>query len=239
MRGDFLGVYSTRENRLLDGQSVVAKCLWYAWGWDHGTVAVQEVSPDWKLVGPAKIITRAELESRFSFERESPPQKPTLPQQALRGFEKSSIGDARTLDGVLALAEETARGDFDSGMAAFELGDRKRAMFAFERPLHMDVPWRPTHKHMFSEFGVALRKKRIYALALQHHTKALELSPNDENVWFNLARVYYSLGNLEKAMEYLRRVLAANPGMKEGLIFMEFLQRKKDEDPLAGPPLTL
>ena len=238
MRGDFLGVYSTRENRLLDGGTVVAKCLWYAWGWDQGTVAVQEISSDWKLIGPSKIITRAELESRFSFERENPPQKPTLPQPPVKQVEKSSIGDARNLEGVLALAEETARGDFDSGLAALELGDRKRAMFAFERPLQMDVPWRPAHTRMFSEFGVTLRKKRIYALALQHHTKAMELSPNDENVWFNLARVYYSLGNMDKAMEYLRRVLAANPNMREGRLFMDYLQRRKKEDPLAGPPLA-
>ncbi len=240
MRGDFLGVYSTKENRVIDGQNVVAKCLWYAWGWDHGTVAVQEVSSDWKIIGVSKIIIRAELESRYSFERESPPKKPQLPKTAAAPQSaKAAIGDARTLAGVLAIAEETARDDFDSGIKALELGDRKRAMFAFERPLQMDVPWRPAHKHMFSEFGSILRKKRIYALALRHHTKALELAPNDENIWFNLARAHYSLGNLDKALEYLQRILKANPNMREGRLFMEYLQEKKKSDPLSGPPLAL
>lgn len=239
-RGDFLGVYSTRENRVIDGQNVVAKCLWYAWSWDQGTVAVQEVSAGWKIIGVSKIIIRAELESRYSFELESPPEEPRLPRtdEAPRKA-ASHLNDARTLIGILAIAEDTARDDFDSGMKALELGDRKRAMFAFERPLQMDVPWRPAHKHMFSEFGSVLRKKRIYALALRHHNKALELAPNDENIWFNLARVHYSLGNLDKALEYLRRVLNANPNMREGQLFMDYLQQKKKNDPLAGPPLSL
>ena len=240
VRGDFLGVYSTRENRLVDGKAVVVKCLWYAWGWDHGTVAVQEVSADWKLLGASKIIIRAELESRFSFEPNGPPEEPRLPQPpSRRQDEKTPIGDARTLSGVLALAEEAARDDFSSGIKALELGDRKQAMFAFERPLQMDVPWRPMHKHMFSEFGSVLRKKKIYALALRHHTKALELAPNDEHVWFNLARVHYSLGNIDKALEYLQRVLKADPHMREGLLFMNYLQQKKQADPLDGPPLSL
>ena len=240
VRGDFLGVYSTRENRVIDGQNVVAKCLWYAWGWDQGTVAVQEVSPDWKIISASKIIIRAELESRYSFEQESPPETPRLPRiDEVSRKNAPNIDDARTLAGVLAIAEDTAREDFDSGMKALELGDRKRAMFAFERPLQMDVPWRPAHKHMFSEFGSVLRKKRIYALALRHHTKALELAPNDENIWFNLARVHYSLGNLDKALEYLQRILKANPNMREGRLFMDYLQQKKKSDPLAGPPLSL
>ena len=240
MRGDFLGVYSTRENRAIGGQNVVAKCLWYAWSWDQGTVAVQEVSADWKIISASKIIIRAELESRYSFEQEGPPETPRLPRSAetpQKGV--SSIENARALAGALVIAEDTARDDFDSGMKALELGDRKRAMFAFERPLQMDVPWRPTHKHMFSEFGSVLRKKRIYALALRHHTKALELAPNDENIWFNLARVHYSLGNLDKALEYLNRILKANPDMREGRLFMDYLQQKKKSDPLAGPPLSL
>ena len=240
MRGDFLGVYSTRENRVMDGKTLVVKCLWYAWNWDQGTVAIQEVSPQWKLVGPSRIIIRAELESRFSFEQDGPSEKPRLPKPPDREpQEKTVIGDARTLEGVLVLAEETARDDFTSGIKALELGDSKQAMFAFERPLQMDVPWRPTHKHMFSEFGSILRKKRIYALALRHHTKALELAPNDEHIWFNLARVHYSLGNIDKAMEYLRRVLKADPNMQECLRFMHYLQQKKESDPLAGPPLSL
>ena len=240
VRGDFLGVYSTRENRVIDGQNVVAKCLWYAWSWDKGTVAVQEVSSDWKIISASKIIIRAELESRYSFEQECPPETPRLPRSDEAPHKVASgIDDARTLAGVLAIAEDTAREDFDSGMKALELGDRKRAMFAFEPPLQMDVPWRPAHKHMFSEFGSVLRKKRIYALALRHHTKALELAPNDENIWFNLARVHYSLGNLDKALEYLQRILKANPNMREGRLFMDYLQQKKKSDPLAGPPLSL
>ena len=160
-RGDFLGVYSTRENRVIDGQNVVAKCLWYAWSWDQGTVAVQEVSADWKIISASKIIIRAELESRYSFEQETPPEEPRLPKADETSRKvASNLDDARTLAGVLAIAEDTARDDFDSGVKALDLGDRKRAMFAFERPLLMDVPWRPVHKHMFSEFGSVLRKKK-------------------------------------------------------------------------------
>lgn len=240
MKGEFLGVYSTVENRVLEGKPVVVKCNWYAWDWDGGTVAVQEVSPEWEFIGSSKIIVRAELESRFSFLQEEPPQKPTLPKAPEKGHRaRTGIGDARTLDGILHLAEETARGDFASGVSALTLGDRQRAMFAFERPLEMEVPWRPRHKFMFSRFGVELRKLKIYGLALRHHIRAMELAPNDEHIWFNLARVHYAMGNWDKAMEYIQRVLDANPDLKEGRLFLEFLLKSKEKDPLQGPPLKM
>ena len=239
MKGDFLGVYSTVENRVLDGKPVVVKCLWYAWSWDSGTVAVHEVTPDWKLIGSSKIIVQVELENRYSHVPDGPPQEPRLPQAPDRRESATGIGDARTLEGVVALAEETAKDDFNSGLSALELGDRQRAMFAFERPLEMEVPWRPRHKHMFSQFGIALRKRKIYGLALRHHAKAMELSPVDEHIWFNLARVHYSLGNTEKTLEYLHRIIKANPQFKEGRLFLNYLEKRKEKDPLQGPPLKL
>ena len=240
MRDEFLGVYSTRENRVVSGRNIIAKCLWYAWNWDRGTVVVQEVSTNWEIISRPKIIVWAELESRFSREQEQPPEKPQLPKApSFSETKKTPIDNKHTLQVVLSIAEETAREDFDSGIKALDLGDRKMAMFAFERPLHMDMPWQPVHKHMFSEFGSILRQKKIYALALRHHSKASELAPNDENILFNMARVYYALGEMNKALDYLQRALAANPNMREGLLFMDYLQRKKRGDPLGGPPLAL
>lgn len=78
-------------------------------------------------------------------------------------------------------------------------------------------------KFMFTEFGLALRRKHKYTLALTCHLRALALSSQDEHILFNVARSEYELGNIEKAGQYLDRALMVSPGFDLARNFKIFL----------------
>ena len=122
-------------------------------------------------------------------------------------------------------AEKTARSDFSEGLRNFEQGLRKKAMVSFEKPLLMNIAWLARHKHMFSEFGVTLRKIKIFGLAMRYHSKALSLSPNESNILFNIARVYICLGDNEAAEKCLRTVLQTKPKLKEAVLLQKHIDK--------------
>jgi tetratricopeptide (TPR) repeat protein len=84
-----------------------------------------------------------------------------------------------------------------------------------------DFSWQ--QKYMFTEFGVALRRKGKKHLALLAHLRAHDLAPEDGHILFNLARSEYELGHISTAREYLARVLAVLPDFAPALNFLVFL----------------
>ena len=67
----------------------------------------------------------------------------------------------------------------------------------------------------FNSLGVTLRKQGDYPGALHAYKQALELTPNDENIYFNMAKAEYFMGRLEKASEDVIMSLKMNPEFRE------------------------
>ncbi len=78
-------------------------------------------------------------------------------------------------------------------------------------------------RFMFSEFGLTLRRKRKYDLALLAHSRALQLAPDDANILFNVARAKYELGAVDEAKAYLRKTLNKSPDCTSARVFLDFL----------------
>ena len=97
----------------------------------------------------------------------------------------------------------------------------------FERPLLISAPWQRKHKHMFSDFGITLRKIKAARLALRYHNKALSLAPDEPSILFNLARVHMSLGDLNAARVCVLSVLAKKPNLKEALILKDYIDKNR------------
>lgn len=51
----------------------------------------------------------------------------------------------------------------------------------------------------FNTLGVRLRRQGDYPGALHAYKQAVELTPNDENIYFNMAKAYYFMGHKEDA----------------------------------------
>ena len=79
-------------------------------------------------------------------------------------------------------------------------------------------------KYMFSEFGMALRRKGKPRLALIAHERALGLAPGDGHILFNLARSEYELGDIAAARIYLEQALTVLPDFAPARSFLSFLE---------------
>ena len=122
--------------------------------------------------------------------------------------------------------EENVRANFGLGLTYLDRGEQVKANDIFERLVKLDATFLPDHKHLFNDFGINLRKNRMLDQALEYYLKAEALVQNDENLFHNVARVYYEKGDLDKCLEYLDKSLAVNPNMEESRLFYEFLEKE-------------
>ncbi len=76
--------------------------------------------------------------------------------------------------------------------------------------------------------AVLLRKAGRGDRAAAWLEKALELTPDDDHLLFNLARAYYENGDAPACRRCLERALALNPGLAAATRFLEFLGGGED-----------
>jgi predicted Zn-dependent protease len=125
-------------------------------------------------------------------------------------------------------------GHYMLGMSAWKSGDLDRALSAFDRSIELD----PSHqKSLFNSTRVLLEQDRGKE-ALERVGKALAQEPASNEGLRLLARSYYHLGEVERAVEAYRKALAADEqdvwSMNNlGLIYIE-QDRSRD----ALPPLA-
>jgi len=129
-------------------------------------------------------------------------------------------------DKALAIDEDNVRANFGVGLCYIARNDQDKAREVFQRLLRLEAAFEPEHKHLFNEFGIQLRVSGMYAEALAYYCRALELSPDDENLLYNMARAAHGLGDMQAALEHLQQCLALNPDHGECQHFVNFLKRK-------------
>jgi hypothetical protein len=123
----------------------------------------------------------------------------------------------------IAAIEEQFRTEFSMSLIRLK-SKRTEALQSLDNLLKNKGPFSEEHKFMFTDCALALRKRNLYVLAKQFHQKARELSPEDEHILFNLARVMYEAGKIDKAREYLHLSLQMSPDFEEGKNFLAFIE---------------
>lgn len=93
--------------------------------------------------------------------------------------------------------------------AQFDRLEETKALFIEILKYDSDTP------NPFNTLGVNLRKQGDYPGAIHAYIQALELTPNDENIYFNMAKAYYFMGKLEQASTEVTMSLKMNPEFRE------------------------
>lgn len=252
--GIFKGVYSTAESlqtgspgASAPGHTQARKRYWFVWEHDAGGYVVQPLSASMEPMGERRAVSKADLSEGYVFEPDIL-AVPLLPSPSFLHFdEKPQPGpatDAVSVDaadghclarrcGDIAgseLGEQTERilrADFAIALAQLRRGERDRAVHTLERLAERPGEFVPAHCHMFTDFGINLRKSKLPRIAIRHHLRALELAPDDGHVHFNIARAYYDLGEMNRAEDHLRESLGLAPDLKSARCFLDFLLRRK------------
>ena len=112
---------------------------------------------------------------------------------------------------ALNIDEENIRANFGIGLCYLDRCDEEKASDIFRRLVNLDAAFEKEHKHLFNEFGISLRKNAMFDEAIEFYTRAIGLTDDDENIYFNIARSLYEKGKKKEALHYIEKCLHLNP----------------------------
>ncbi|MDR2694866.1 MAG: hypothetical protein LBC79_00600, partial [Deltaproteobacteria bacterium] len=135
---------------------------------------------------------------------------------------------------ALKVDEENVRANFGIGLTYLQRGENSKADDIFERLVKLDAAFEPEHKHMFNDFGINLRKARMYSQAVIYYSRALEMTADDENLHINVARALFETKDLDGCVEHLLKALELAPGQEQATKFLLWLVEKR----LVAPPVN-
>lgn len=130
---------------------------------------------------------------------------------------------------ALRIDPESIRANFGIGTLYMETGQTGKAKEIFRKLSEIDAIFEEENKHIFNEFGIELRKANMTEEALANYMKALEISPKDENLYFNIARLYYDAKAYDKALEWIQKSLSCNPHFREAIQFNALIRKEMQE----------
>lgn len=82
----------------------------------------------------------------------------------------------------------------------------------------------------YNTLGIRLRQEKQYKEAIQAYFHAIELSPKDENIHYNMAKAYFCDSQPEKSLECIRLALSLAPEHIEALKMFRLLTGQSWED---------
>ncbi len=237
------GVFSTQEVRKVGTGTTTRKSIhksfWYcielSQGEDAGKIEIQPLNSNYIPSGPKRIIEKEQFLAEFSPEPEFYvatvfPRMREMNKTVARADRHRSNNELFSAEmeynKALQVDEENVRANFGLGLTYLERNETDKAENIFTRLVKLDAAFEQEHKHLFNEFGIQLRKNKMYKEALEYYTRALELSDKDENLYYNIARAALENKDIDKAVDMLLKALELNPVMDEAIRFLMWLISK-------------
>jgi tetratricopeptide (TPR) repeat protein len=184
--------------------------------------------------GQAEMITKDELLSDYlpmpQLFKEVVGNLRKVQKSVARGDKFRKRGENFTAEyeytNALNLDEQNVRANFGIGLCLLARDEEDRAKKVFDRILALDTAFSDDYKHLFNEYGIALRKKKLFGQAVDYYRRALDLSNNDENLWYNLARAQFERQDWAACAEAVAKCLKLAPQHEEGRKMMNYLTKK-------------
>jgi tetratricopeptide (TPR) repeat protein len=218
----------TTARRVKQAMSYFAKEL------DGGVIQIQPVGSDDMPVGSVEEISKDDLLRDYmpdpaSYKRVMVKMR-DVQKSIARGEKFRKRGETFTAEfefnKALAMDEQNVRANFGVGMCYIERGEKEKAQEVFERIVKIDAAFGDEHKHLFNEYGIKLRKNKMFADAVEYYKRALELTKEDENLYYNIARAEFESENYAKAADAAGKCLALSPDHVEGTKLLAYLGKK-------------
>ncbi|AMK12315.1 MAG: tetratricopeptide repeat protein [Pseudodesulfovibrio sp.] len=229
-------------------RKTIQKTYWNVEELDDGEVSVQPLNRNYVPSGPKRNVPRDDFLTKFNPEPEFYistvyPAIKEMDGAIVRGEKHRERGAAYSAEfeyqQAMAIDEENVRANFGLGLTYLDRGDQVKANDIFERLVGLEAAFDTEHKHLFNDFGINMRKNKMYDQALRYYLRAEELVKNDEHLFHNIARCYFEKGNVEECKKYLLKSLEVNPKLDASLKFWAFLKGRglvaEGEGPNVAP----
>jgi tetratricopeptide (TPR) repeat protein len=214
-----------------------SESYWFVKEQPSGQFQVQGLDMEFKPRGEPFAIGREQLFEEYHLEPDLSYRllsQPLLIGDHYRAAARHASAEQEYLK-IKRIDEDNIRANFGLGLVYLALEKTDKAAYIFDRLVRLEETFDPVHKHLFNEFGINLRKKGLYEEALKYYFKARELSPSDDHVLLNIARVYFEQGRLTEAEAAAREALALNPGLAEAeRLLTRIWDSAPREQPLPG-----
>lgn len=127
------------------------------------------------------------------------------------------------------MMERAMRGLFKSALAFARQGEMDRAEKIFLKIMTMKSVCQVKHKHLYNEFGIILRKEKLYAWSVDFYNRALELAGKhaDENLHINIARSLFRQDRYQACAQHLFTALKMSPRHWAAVRFLSWMQRRR------------
>ncbi len=238
-RGKIKGVFSTQSEMKVGSGSTsrksVQKHFFMVTEQDDGQVEVQYLNKNYVPSGPKRLLPKDEILEKFSPEPEFYtytvyPKMRELQKTIARADRHRSRGEGFSAEyeygNALKVDEENIRANFGLGLTYLDRGETSKADDIFQRLVKLDAAFEQEHKHLFNDFGINLRKNKMYEQCMQYYKRAMELSQTDEHLLHNVARLLFEQGKPQETAKYLKKALELNPDFQQAQQFMHYLQQK-------------
>ncbi|MBR4741397.1 MAG: hypothetical protein IK079_00650 [Desulfovibrio sp.] len=164
------------------------------------------------------------LLSSYSFSR---PKRNFVPEEPPKKKSPSEVDpkQAQTYEKVL-------RADFQEAFKSLDIPhERNRALRLIKKIADQKEGINKTHKYMFRDFTVALRKASLPEIALLFASRTVSLAPEDDHALFNLARIYGMLNRYDDGIKELKKAMELKVSDHDLTIYkklLHYLEREKN-----------
>ncbi|SFL51911.1 Tfp pilus assembly protein PilF [Desulfomicrobium norvegicum] len=237
-RARIKGVFSSEKIAKVGAGATVRKTTqtmyWFAEEDDQGVITIQPLNPNYVPSGPKQEIPKEEFLEQYAPEPEFYSSKvyPSIRKlnQTIAKAERFRVnGETYSAEyefgNALRVDEENIRANFGLGLTYLDRGETGKADNIFQRLIKMEATFEAEHKHLFNDFGISLRKNEMYEQATEYYSKALELSPADENLHYNMARACFAKADIQSTIEHLRTALRLNNNLEIAKKFLAYLKK--------------
>jgi tetratricopeptide (TPR) repeat protein len=216
-------------------RKVIQSFLYYAEEKDNGEIGLRVLNENSIPSGEEQTISKEELLESFTPEVELYtstvfPALQQLNKTLAKADRQRQMGNTFTAEmeyfNALNIDEDNIRANFGIGLCYLERNEAEKATDVFNRLIELNAAFDKEHKHLFNDFGISLRKNKMFDEAVKFYSRALGLSDSDENLYFNMARCMYEDGNKKKAAKYIKKCLKINPESTPALKLKKYIKKK-------------
>jgi len=220
------------------------KLLFFAKEQEDSSISLQPINKNFVPSGPRSFISKEEFLQNFIPEPDIYMNK-VYP--AIRELQKTIARGERyrrnkkyysaeyEFKNALRIDEENIRATFGLGLTYLDRGDKEKAKLVFKRIYNLNAAFEREHKHLFNEFGIKMRKNKMYKEALRYYLKAYRLEKWDEHLFFNIARVLFELKKYKQALKFVNKGLVINPNFNEGIKLKKVIEKRlQSQNPTCG-----
>lgn len=233
------GVFSTQEIRRVGTgtttRKTVQKSFWFVDQSPDGKIECQPLNANYVPSGPKRTITLEDLIDKFAPEPEYYlnsvyPKMQELQRTIGNADEHREKGETFAAEfeyeTALKVDEDNVKANFGIGLTYLQRGEAGKAEDIFQRLVNLDAAFEAEHKHLFNDFGINLRKNKLFDQAVTYYGRALELTQHDENLYMNMARALLETKDMEGCTKHLLKALELVPTHENALKFLQWMQAR-------------